>query len=198
MVPHCPWSQSMHARTLTVAFALIASITLAGCGTINTMSAWLGNTVTFTEPQLQRQLDNRFPREFDQLGGLFSATLSQPRLSIPRDEQRLYLDFDVSVNALGARNITSGSFTLVSGLRYDPATQGLHLQDPELLRIDLPNAGTLLSGGTRGLLNAVLVEYAKEQPVYRLDSDLMRKLPPGKRIVSTDIEDGLVVVRLGK
>lgn len=188
----------MHARTLTVAFALIASITLAGCGTINTMSAWLGNTVTFTEPKLQRQLDNRFPREFDQLGGLFSATFSQPRLSIPRDEQRLYLDFDVSVNALGARNITSGSITLASGLRYDPATQGLHLQDPELLRIDLPNAGTLLSGGTRELLNAVLLEYAKEQPVYRLDSDLMRKLPPGKRIVRTDIEDGLVVVRLGK
>ena len=97
-----------------------------------------------------------------------------------------------------ARDITSGSFALVSGLRYNPTTQGLHLKDPELLDINLPNAGSLLSGGTRTLLNNVLVEYANEQPVYRLDGDLLRKLPAGKHIVSTDIENGLVVVRLEK
>ena len=119
-------------------------------------------------------------------------------LTIPADDNRLRLDFDISVSALGAKDITSGSFALVSGLRYNPTTQGLHLKDPELLDINLPNAGSLLSGGTRTLLNNVLVEYANEQPVYRLDGDLLRKLPAGKHIVSTDIENGLVVVRLEK
>ena len=50
----------------------------------------------------------------------------------------------------------------------------------------------------RDRLNNVLVEYANEQPVYRLDGALLRKLPAGKHIVSTDIENGLVVVRLEK
>ena len=64
--------------------------------------------------------------------------------------------------------------------------------------VTTPGRSDPLIGGTRELLNAVLVEYANEQPVYRLNDDLLRKLPAGKHIVSTDIEDGLVVVRLGK
>lgn len=188
----------MRVRTLLVAHALFASVLLAGCATLDAVSGWLGNRVAFTAPQLQRHLDNSFPREFDKLGGLVSATLSHPRLSTPAGDSRLRLDFDISVNALGASNITSGRFALASGLRYNPATQGLPLQDPEVLSIDMPNAGTLLKGGTRELLNAVLAEYAREEPVYRLDSDLLRKLPPGKRIASTDIENGLVVVHLDR
>lgn len=188
----------MRLRTLPVALVLFASVVLAGCTTLDAVSSWLGNRVAFTAPQLQRHLDNSFPREFDKLGGLVSATLSHPRLSIPVGDRRLRLDFDIEVNALGARDVTSGHFALASGLRYSPATQGLHLQNPEVLSIDVPNAGTLLKGGTRELLNAVLAEYAREEPVYRLDSDLLRKLPAGKRIASTDIENGLVVVHLDK
>ena len=188
----------MRTRFPTLILALIAGALLAGCGAVNTMSAWLDNKVTFTEPQLQRHLDRNFPREFDKLGGLVSATLSHPRLSIPAQDNRLRIDFDISISALGAKDITAGSFALASGLRYDPVTQGLHLKNPELLDIQLPKAGTLLSGGTRSLLNDLLVEYANQQPVYRLDNDLLRKLPAGKHIVSTDIENGQVVVRLGK
>ena len=188
----------MRPRTLPVALVLFASVLLAGCATLDAVSGWLGNRVAFSTPQLQRHLDNSFPREFDKLGGLVSATLSHPRLSIPTGDSRLRLDFDIKVDALGARDVASGRFALASGLRYDPATQGLHLQDPEILSIDVPNAGSLLKGGTRELLNAVLVEYAREEPVYRLDGDLLRKLPPGKRIGSTTIEDGRVVVHLAQ
>ena len=188
----------MRTRLPTLVLALIAGALLAGCGAVNTLSAWLDNKVTFTEPQLQRHLERNFPREFDKLGGLVSATLSQPRVSIPANDNRLRLDFHISISALGAKDITSGSFALASGLRYDPASQGLHLKDPVLLNINLPNAGSLLSGGTRSLLNNLLVEYANQQPVYRLDGELLRKLPAGKRIASTDIENGLVVVRLDK
>ena len=178
--------------------ALFAGLLLAGCSTLDTVSGWLSNRVAFTAPQLQRHLDNSFPRDFDKLGGLVSATLSQPRLSIPAGDTRLRLDFDIRVNALGARDVTRGHFALASGLRYDPATQGLHLKDPELLSIDMPNTGSMLKGGTRELLNAVLVKYAREEPVYRLDSALLRNLPAGKRIGSTEIENGMVVVRLDR
>lgn len=187
----------MQAPRLIVALAT-AVLLLAGCQTINTVSAWLGNRVAFTAPQLQRYLDNSFPRDFDKLGGLVSARLSNPRITLPPGDDRLRLDFDVGVGTMGSTSMRSGRFALASSLRYDPATQGLHLENPELLSVEVPGSGALLQGGTRELINTVLVEVARQEPVYRLDSDLLRKLPAGKRIASTRIEDGLVVVHLDR
>jgi len=179
-----------------VAILLALAIALGACTTLNAVSAWLGNEVAFTAPQLQRKLDNSFPRDFDKLGGLVSARLTHPRLSIPQGDNRLRLDFDIAVSALGETPVDAGHFALLSGLRYNPSTQGLHLDNPELLSVDIPGAGSLLKGGTRGLINTVLAEYAASEPVYRLDEDLLRKLPAGKRIGSTNIENGHLVVRL--
>lgn len=187
----------MRASRFILAFAA-AALLLAGCQTLNTVSGWLGNRVAFTAPQLQRYLDNSFPRDFDKLGGLVSARLSNPRISLPAGDNRLRLDFDVGFGALGSTSMRSGKFALASGLRYNPSTQGLHLENPELLSVEVPGSGSLLQGGTRELLNTVLVEYARQDPVYRLDSDLLRKLPAGKRIASTQIENGLVVVHLDR
>ena len=186
----------MHARLPTLVFALIAGVTLAACGTVNTLSGWLGNKVAFTESQLQRHLDRSFPREFDKLGGLVSATLSEPRLTIPADDNRLRLDFDIGVSALGARDVSRGHFALASRLRYDPATRGLHLDNPEILSVDVPGSGSLMSGGTRQLVNTVLAEYARSEPVYRIDNDILQRLPASKRIAGTQIENGRVVIHL--
>ena len=112
------------------------------------------NKINFTQPQLQRYLNQSFPREFDKLGGLVSATLTNPRLSIPSGDDRLRLDFDIGVSALGARDVSRGHFALASRLRYDPATQGLHLDNPEILSVDVPGSGSLISGGTRQLVAA--------------------------------------------
>ncbi len=181
---------------LSIAFSMLVLTLLAGCQTINTLSGWLNNRVAFTAPQLQRHLDSSFPRDFDKVGGLVSARLSNPRISLPPGENRLRLDFDLGLGTSGSSEMRSGRFALASNLRYDPATQGLHLQDPELLSVEMPGSGALLQGGTRQLLNTVLSQVARQVPVYRLDSELLRKLPSGKRIAATEIENGLVVVRL--
>ena len=55
----------------------------------------------------------------------------------------------------------------------DPATQGLHLDAPELLQFEIPRSGELLRGGARGIVNSLLAEYARTEPVYRLDDDLL-------------------------
>lgn len=187
----------MHLRRRpTAAFALLALLALAGCETLNTLSGYLGNQLSFTAPQLQRHLNNRFPREFDKLGGLVSATLSNPRLTLPPGDNRLRLDFDIGVRALGAGEVSSGHFALASSLRYDPATQGLHLLNPEIIDVEVPGSGSLMKGGTRGLINAVLTEYAEQEPVYRIDADVLDRLPASKRIGATSIEDGRIVVEL--
>jgi len=184
-------------RPLTLLAVLVLLLAATACTSLGVVSAWLNDQVAFTAPQLQRQLDTRFPRTFDKLGGLVSVTLDQPRLTMPQGERRLRLDFDIGVDGVGADS-RPGHLALVSGLRYDPATRGLHLQDPELLQFDLPGSNALLQGGARGIVNSLLAEYARSEPVYRLDDDLLSKLPAGKRVGDVEVADGRVVVHLAR
>lgn len=184
-------------RPLHLLPALSLLLLVTACTSIGVVSAWLNDQVSFTAPQLQRQLDARFPRSFDALGGLASVTLAAPRLSLLPGEPRLRLDFDFSIDGVMADD-RPGHLVLVSGLRYDPGTRGLHLDDPALLQFDLPGSGALIQGSAQGVLDSLLAEYARREPVYRLDDDLLSKLPAGKRIDSVEIVDGRVVVRLGR
>lgn len=186
-------------RPATSVLLLSTLLTLiAGCATMGAVSAWLNDRVAFAPPQLQRYLDHRFPRSFDKLGGLVTVTLDNPRLTIPAGDSRLRLDFDVGLGALGSQDATTGRFALASGLRYEPATQGLHLDNPELLQFELPGSGELMRGGSRAIVNSLLAEFARSEPVYRLDDDLLSKLPAGKRIGNVDIERSAIVVHLDR
>lgn len=192
MTPH-----AQHRRRF-LAFALGGSgLALAGCSTLNAVTALLGNQLNFTQPQLQHSLNRNFPKHYDRFGGLVSMTLLNPRLSIPQGSNRLRLDFDVGIGALGSDSSRpSGHFALTSALRYDPGTRGLHLQEPAIEHIDVPALGGMMNASTRGLLNSWLGDYARNEPVYRFDNSLLDRLG-SRRIGRTDIENGQVVVHLG-
>jgi predicted small secreted protein len=175
-----------------IAFALLAT-TLAAC---TTLGALVGNQVTFTAPQLQSYLDRRFPRDYDKLGGLVTLRVMHPRLSIPQGTGRLQLDFDLGIGGMGmAGDATAGHFALQSGLRFDPSTRGLHLADPAIVGIDMPALGGRMNDTTRGLLNQWLVDYAREEPVYRLDDNAWGRMA-GRRIGETTIGNGVVTLHL--
>lgn len=182
-------------RTAVLAwFALV----LCACSTLGAVGALLGNEVVFTAPQLQQYLDRRFPRDYDRLGGLVSVTLLNPRLSIPPGQSRLRLDFDVGIGAFGRDSRTpSGRFALTSALRYDPGTRGLHLLDPAIEHVDIPALGGAMNGTARTALNRWLVDYAREEPVYRFDDSLIGRLG-SRRIAGTQIDAGRVIVHLGQ
>jgi len=182
------------ASTTALACALIA---LTGCSTLDAVSALLGDRVNFTQPQLQQALNRNFPKHYDRFGGLVSMTLLNPRLSIPQGSNRLQLDFDLGIGALGSDSMRpSGHFALSSALRYDPGTRGLHLQEPTIEQVDVPALGGMMNTSARGLLNTWLAEYARDEPVYRFDNSLLDRLG-SRRIGRTDIENGQVVVHLG-
>lgn len=183
-------------RRIAIVLIIAASLLIAGCSTLGAIGALLGNQVTFTAPQLQGYLDRRFPRDYDKLGGLVTLTLLNPRLSIPAGSSRLQLDFDVGVGALGNANRNpSGHFALQSGLRFDPGTHGLHLDNPAITSVDVPALGGRMNDNARGLLNRWLVDYARDEPVYRLDDSLLGRLA-GRRIGQTTIGDGVVTLHL--
>ena len=184
----------MHRRILliTPVFALL----IAGCSTLNTIGALLGNQVTFTAPQLQGYLDRRFPREYDKLGGLVTMSLLNPRLSIPQGSSRLQLDFDIGLGGMGRDSrVPSGHFALQSGLRFDPNTRGLHLDNPAIMHVDVPALGGAMNNNARNLLNRWLVGYARDEPIYQLDDNLLGRIA-GRRIGQTTIDNGFVTLHL--
>ena len=173
-----------------------AMLVVTACSTLGAVAGLLGNQVSFTAPQLQGYLDKRFPRDYDKLGGLVTLRVLNPRLSIPQGSHRLRLDFDVGFGALGRDSqAPQGHFAVASGLRFDLATRGLHLDAPTLESVDVPALGGAMNGTGRELINRWLSDYARDEPVYRLDDSLLQRLG-SRRIGSTTIEDGLVVVHL--
>jgi len=196
--PGIPVEHQMNPRrTLQTSFAVITAVAafalLSACSTVG---ALLGDDLRFTPMQLQHSLDRNFPKHYDKLGGLVSLTLMNPRLTIPQDGNRLRLDFDLGLGALGSDSSkSSGHFALTSALRFDPSTRGLHLQEPKIEQVDVPALGGAMTTSARALLNSWLAEYAREEPVYRLDNSLLDKLG-SRRIGTTAIENGNVVVRL--
>ena len=182
---------------LRAAALVVAAVVLAACSTLGAVSALLGNHVNFTQPQLQASLDRNFPKDYDKLGGLVSLTLMNPRLSIPQGSNRLRLDFDVGLGALGSDSSQArGRFALTSALRWDPTTRGLHLQDPSIESVDVPALGGMMNTTSRQLLNSWLADYARDEPVYRFDNSLLDRIG-SRRIGSTEIENGQVTVNLG-
>ena len=180
-------------RRIGIVVAAGLAMLVAACSSLGGL---LGNEVSFTPSQLQANLDKRFPRDYDKLGGLVTLSVLNPRLSIPQGSNRLRLDFDVGFGALGSDSRTpSGHIAVASGLRYDAATRGLHLDQPTLESAEVPSLGGTLGGTGRELVNHWLQDYARDEPVYRFDDSLLERLG-ARRIGSTTIENGLVTVHL--
>lgn len=175
---------------------LLATSLLPACSTVDLATAWASGRIGFSQGQLQRFLDRRYPRDFDRLNGLVTVTLSNPRLEIPAAGNRLRLSFDMGVGAFGSRGSHGGHVTLLTGLRYVPGTGALYCDQPTLERFDLPGTGSLLGAGARSVVNALVNDFARREPIYRMDDALLKHLPAGKAIGSVTIEHGEVVVRL--
>ena len=89
----------------------------------------------------------------------------------------------------------SGHFALESGLRFDPGSRGLHLDDPEIVSVDVPALGGVMNDSARAALNSWLLDYAREEPVYRLDDSTFGRIA-SRRIDRVDIDSGLITLRM--
>lgn len=181
-------------RRSNLLIAILLSALLAACSSMGT-AALLGRDLAFTAPQLQAQLERKFPRDFRKLGGLVNISLLNPRLSLPGGG-RLHLEFDIGMGGPGGGARTpSGRFAVESGLRFDAGTRGLHMDQPEIVSVDVPALGGVMNDGARGLLNSWLLDYAREEPVYRLDDSAVGRMA-SRRIERVDIDPGLITIRL--
>ncbi len=187
-------------RSLVPSFLLlaVAALALAGCATVDKVGALVTNRIAFDAEDLQAYLDRQYPRDYSQLGGLASLRVLNPRVAIPEADNQLHLDFDVGIEGLGMRGEKPvGHFAVASGLRYDIARQAIYLEEPTLESADLPLLGGRMNATGRDLINGWLRDYARADPVYRLDPEDLKALG-SRRVAGTLIENGKIVIKLDR
>ena len=155
------------------------------------------NEVEVGAEQIQQYLVGAFPREYQALGGLFTLTARNPELSIPREGNRLLMEFDASAASAGGTDTPLGKIRMSSGLRYDSQAIALYLDQPTLDNVQPASGGERIDEQTRMLLNLWLADYARKQPLYRLDPALAANLG-GLKVESTSIENGMIKLRLNQ
>lgn len=151
-----------------------------------------GREISIGAPDAQQFLEARFPHRQDVLGGLFEVTVSRPQLALPPGA-RLQLGMDLALATAGSAPVPMGQLQLTSALRYDTTQRAFFLDQP---RIDgfRPASGTgTLDDSSRELLNAWLSDYARKEPVYRIDPTVAALLG-GLDVQSAGVRDGRLVV----
>jgi hypothetical protein len=155
------------------------------------------NEVSVATPQVQQYLDSAFPREYEALGGLFTLTARDPKLSIPVSGERLLMAFSASATSGGGADTPVGRIEMSSGLRFDPQDNALYLDQPTVDDVKPASSGQRVDEQTRVLLNLWLTDYARKEPLYKLDPALVATLGSVK-VESARIENGKIVIRFNQ
>jgi len=155
-----------------------------------------GRRISVAQDDAQQFLDSRFPVTQDALGGLLEVTAAHPRLAIPAGT-RMRLAFDLAVATAGAAPVPMGNVVLTSALRYDTAQRAFFLDQPRIDAFHAAGGGEGLSDGNRELLSAWLADYARSQPVYRIEPAIAALLGD-LQVESAGVEDGRLVVTFNR
>lgn len=181
----------MNARPLLSRLAACTMLIAAAVGAQAAPSV-SGRQLSVGAADVQHYLDGSFPRTQDALGGLIAMTMSHPKLALPQGN-RLDLGFDVAMATAGSAPAALGKVKLSSGLRYDAQTQGFHLDQPTVDDFTPANNGGRLDSRTRSLLNAWLTDYARREPIYKIDPTVAGVLG-ALQVQSAQVENGKLVV----
>lgn len=156
-----------------------------------------GQEVSVAAEEVQQYLQAAFPQDYEALGGLFTLTARDPQLTIPDAGQRLRMAFSADASSPGRASSPVARITMSSGLRYDPAAYAVYLDQPALDDVQPATPGQRVDEQTRMLLSLWLADYAKDEPLYRLEPAMVSMLG-SLNVESTRIENGRIVIRLNQ
>lgn len=153
-------------------------IALGACATI------IPSEYLISQERLNSKLEKSFPLQRELGQGLFSATLSTPEIGFIANQNRISLALDFSAASIFNRGIR-GHFALTSALRYDAIQRAVYLQDSHLETLQIEQSDAYLEV-IRPLLDTMLSEYLKQNPLYRFQPDELHYA--GTEIEITSIE----------
>jgi hypothetical protein len=151
-----------------------------------------GHDVSVQAGDVQQYLTGHFPQTHNALGGLIALTVSDPQLSLPPGD-RLHMAFDLAVATAGGAPSPVGHVSLSSALRYDTAKQGFFLDQPAIEDFKPAHAGARIDGQTRQLVDMWLADYARKQPIYKIEPSLAAVMG-AVQVQSASVRDGRLVV----
>ncbi len=162
------------------ATAATATVLIAACGSI-------GNDYTFSQSQLQSALERKFPFSKRYME-LFDIQLTNPQLTLDPARNRVNVAFDATLdNRLFFSQPLNGRFALDSGLRYDPATRSVILQDPEVRQFDVKGLPGQFSRQLNALGGILAEQLLQGYPLYTFK-------PEQLRVAGTNVEPGTITV----
>jgi hypothetical protein len=149
------------------------ALLLAACS-----GAFLPRSITLSEAELQAQLQRRFPLQRSLLE-LYDLQLSDPRLRLDAQANRLATELTLSGTERRSGRSLQGRMALDYGLRFEPADASIRLVQPRVQSLDFaPEPG--LSQRRTELAQRLGIALAErlfdDFVLYRVPADRLQRL----------------------
>ena len=138
---------------------LLTLATLGGCGLLGP------RTVEIPLQRLQASLDRKFPITQRPLA-LIEIKLSNPRLTLQADSNRMSTIMDATVAPAFTSSVWRGNFTLSGILQLDPARRAVLLVDPKIDQITLDGIDPAFSAQVARGAGILAAQILRDTPLY--------------------------------
>lgn len=174
------------AKTLACTALLAIGLTQAAQAAYN---IWTSE-YSFSKKELETAIAPQFPRKLRYME-IFDVTLSNPRLGMDPDKNRLTTVVDAQIaNQLMLARPVNAVLTMSSGFKYDPATRSLRLDAPKVENVDSSDLPPQYAQQLTALGNAAADQLLRDYAVYTFKPEQLemngKRFEPGKITVEKD------------
>lgn len=123
--------------------------------------------------RLQASIERKFP--FDQRAlELIDIRLSNPRLTLQADSNRVSATIDASVQPLFTSRVWRGNFTLSGLLQLDPARRAIMLAQPQIDQIAFDGLEPVLAAQVARGGGLLIAQLLRDMPLYTFGAEDFR------------------------
>ena len=153
---------------LAALLMILATVFLSSC------AGWLGpRNVELSMAQLQDALDRKFPFN-SRILELVNIRLTNPRLTLQPETNRLVTMMDASVAPPFTGKSWNGSFTLSSRLALDTARRAVVLADPRMENFALTGIDSQYATQINRIGAVLAEQLLKDMPIYTFNPEDFR------------------------
>lgn len=148
------------------------------------------NEYTFARQDLQTAIATQFPRKLRYME-MFDVNLSNPRLSLDQQANRLITVVDASIdNQLLMNKPLVGTLAMSSALKYDAAARAVRLDAPAVEKVDIAGVPAQYASQLNAIGNAAAEQMLKNYTIYTFKPEQLemngKRFEPGAITVTSD------------
>lgn len=141
---------------------------------LTSCAGWLGpRDVSISLAQLQDALSRKFPFNSRMLE-LFNVQVTNPRLSLQPNSNRIVTVLDASVAPPFTNRSWNGSFTISGRLALDPARRAVILAEPRVENLALSGIDSVYATQINRVAAILAEQLLKDMPLYTFGADDFR------------------------